>query len=364
MADPAADTVTTTCCGLKKAPKKSRRDVRKDHSHVRDNMIMYMDVPANTAVVMHKSRRKAHGADAAALKQGLTACIENAGLATSEGIMYCPWMDDAKIARTKKWGQKDAQEEMFLIIRCLNIDGRGTQCSVPVCAAAIVQQMREKDIIDNAGFARFMTIIQSKVIDIMHTQFDRVVYCPHAGCQGTDGLVLPVPKGMMEVRVMDCVHCASDFCMDCGASPYHYGDSCDEYARNQRLLGQDIEDLPSILAVYKDALECPGCGNAVFKGDGCDHMTCSKCHAHFCWVCGAQGDDQIDVFDGHNIYGSHVHQGNRLCRTSIQRGFTSRADAMRYWRLQHLQAKYPTLNVDDPDVQAFFAQVYDDQTWF
>ena len=30
---------------------------------------------------------------------------------------------------------------------------------------------------------------------------------------------------------------------------------------------------------------CPTCLTPIEKNDGCNHMTCTKCDQHFCWVC-------------------------------------------------------------------------------
>ena len=29
---------------------------------------------------------------------------------------------------------------------------------------------------------------------------------------------------------------------------------------------------------------CAGCGAPIQKNGGCNHITCSQCHGHFCWV--------------------------------------------------------------------------------
>ena len=31
--------------------------------------------------------------------------------------------------------------------------------------------------------------------------------------------------------------------------------------------------------------ECPRCETPIEKNGGCNHMTCSKCNWHWCWVC-------------------------------------------------------------------------------
>jgi len=30
---------------------------------------------------------------------------------------------------------------------------------------------------------------------------------------------------------------------------------------------------------------CPNCRSWVQKLDGCNRMTCTKCHCYFCWIC-------------------------------------------------------------------------------
>jgi E3 ubiquitin-protein ligase RNF14 len=32
---------------------------------------------------------------------------------------------------------------------------------------------------------------------------------------------------------------------------------------------------------------CAGCGVRVEKSHGCNHMTCGRCNAHFCYRCGS-----------------------------------------------------------------------------
>ena len=37
--------------------------------------------------------------------------------------------------------------------------------------------------------------------------------------------------------------------------------------------------------INKNTKKCPNCNTNIEKNDGCNHMTCSQCHTHFCWLC-------------------------------------------------------------------------------
>ncbi|KAL4758712.1 E3 ubiquitin-protein ligase [Aspergillus foveolatus] len=41
----------------------------------------------------------------------------------------------------------------------------------------------------------------------------------------------------------------------------------------------------SMKKVEETTKRCPGCQWPIEKNDGCDHMTCIKCRAEFCWIC-------------------------------------------------------------------------------
>jgi hypothetical protein len=64
------------------------------------------------------------------------------------------------------------------------------------------------------------------------------------------------------------------------------------------ILGQ-AEDAPS------GVKDCPGCGISTFKDIGCDHIECTQCGEHWCYVCG-EGDFEVDVWGDGGIY-SHLN---------------------------------------------------------
>merc|ERR1712218_758184 len=50
-------------------------------------------------------------------------------------------------------------------------------------------------------------------------------------------------------------------------------------------------------------VNCAKCGSRVIKvpGEGCNHMTCTKCKYQWCWLCGAEFKE--DHFDPWNLFG-------------------------------------------------------------
>ena len=48
-------------------------------------------------------------------------------------------------------------------------------------------------------------------------------------------------------------------------------------------LNSSLNNLKMLL--FMAARPCPACGTMTQKNGGCDHMTCTKCRSHWCWIC-------------------------------------------------------------------------------
>ncbi|KAG2491350.1 hypothetical protein HYH03_010350 [Edaphochlamys debaryana] len=75
----------------------------------------------------------------------------------------------------------------------------------------------------------------------------------------------------------DC--CLSSWCTACMV-PWHAGQSCAEYQAGRK------GDSEFQQWAKKHSKPCPKCRAPIEKREGCNHMTCSRCSAHFCWLCG------------------------------------------------------------------------------
>ena len=129
-----------------------------------------------------------------------------------------------------------------------------------------------------------------------------VVYCPRPTCQTP---VLIEKESSMGV----CPGCTFAFCIFCGLA-YHGLSPCklvkpdeikkirDEYNAasdhekvfmekryGKKQLKHIFEDLFTAEWLESNAKQCPNCLASIQKVDGCNKMTCTKCHCYFCWMC-------------------------------------------------------------------------------
>ena len=87
-----------------------------------------------------------------------------------------------------------------------------------------------------------------------------------------------------------CPSCFIRICQGCD-SVFHEGLTCDEQEEERK--GGDM--LFKRWIEKSGAKECPGCKASIQKVDGCNHVKCSVCETHICWVC-------LGKFGGHEIY--------------------------------------------------------------
>ena len=107
------------------------------------------------------------------------------------------------------------------------------------------------------------------------------------------------PHGFMykgEKEHSQCSNCNAYRCPNRGCSGYfnapqghsHTGMSC----ANFLILLNEGEDAVNqiLLSKYR---ECPDCRMKTDRIDGCNHIKCAKCSAHWCYACGFMGDKSL-----------------------------------------------------------------------
>ena len=156
-----------------------------------------------------------------------------------------------------------------------------------------------------ATFTRFQEMISDP----------RVRECPREGCNQRQ-------KGDPRRPKMTCEACDQQYCF-AHATAHAPTQSCASYERQQR-----AETRANQQFVQGTTLECPACRKPTTKAGGCNHMTCSQCRAHWCWVCAREikggqvskhyaaynwwGCPGMQMADSFPVYMRHLLYGMRL----------------------------------------------------
>ncbi|KAG9218265.1 hypothetical protein CCMSSC00406_0005946 [Pleurotus cornucopiae] len=126
----------------------------------------------------------------------------------------------------------------------------------------------------------FDALVRASYFSYVHSRPKEFYYCPTPDCQE---IYRTAPKG----TILQCPSCLQRICPFCHVE-YHEGAPCPERDEDDKLLKQWMKD--------HDVKNCPGCRVPIERGEGCNHITCTRCQTHICWVC-------LDTFPrGDGIY--------------------------------------------------------------
>ncbi|KAK0446056.1 uncharacterized protein EV420DRAFT_1622606 [Desarmillaria tabescens] len=110
----------------------------------------------------------------------------------------------------------------------------------------------------------------SQFDSVMHSAFSaHFHYCPTPDCPQ---IYRSAPKG----TVLQCPSCLIRICSTCHVEQ-HDGSEC-----------PDRDDTDAAFKEWKknhDVKNCPGCKVPIERAEGCNHVTCTRCQTHICWVC-------------------------------------------------------------------------------
>ena len=154
-------------------------------------------------------------------------------------------------------------------IKCLGNQGK-CDALVPIMKARMVLPPADFDAL---ALAAFHAYVQSNP--------DEYHYCPTPDCPQA------YPTGPRNSSV-SCPSCLARICPSCHVE-YHEGVTCADREDGGDRLFQEWMRTHGVK-------KCPGCHAPIERSEGCNHMTCTRCHTHTCWVC-------LDTFpEGHGIY--------------------------------------------------------------
>ena len=150
-----------------------------------------------------------------------------------------------------------ACEQKFFPLTCLGNEGKCTE-RISLYAAKEVLSAADFDATVSAAFDTYV-----------QTHPDELHYCPTPDCSQ---IFRPAPEGIF----LQCPSCLVRICPACNADA-HDGLTCAEF--------KDGDDLFKEWAGQRDVKRCPGCNIAIEKDEGCNHMKCTVCQTHICWMC-------------------------------------------------------------------------------
>lgn len=122
-------------------------------------------------------------------------------------------------------------------------------------------------------------LLQAFFFAYVHARPEEFRYCPTPDCQT---LYRPGPDG----TVLRCPSCLIRICAACHIE-FHEGLDCATYRDNTSGGHTAYEKWRT----ENNVKACPRCKTDIMKDGGCNHMTCSRCKTHICWVCMKTFDD-------------------------------------------------------------------------
>jgi len=167
-------------------------------------------------------------------------------------------------------------------------------CNVELTPAQIAS------VVSKEIFHRYDRLLFQLSIDSM----DDVIYCPR--CQNPVIITRNTDDNLSNT-LGECATCSFVFCTLCGKT-FHGVNPCqytegqlkdiykeyqnasphERYALEQKygkIFNRLMDEMASMETITRTARKCPHCSIFVDKLDGCNKMTCTKCHSYFCWMC-------------------------------------------------------------------------------
>ncbi|ESZ89523.1 hypothetical protein SBOR_10093 [Sclerotinia borealis F-4128] len=178
-------------------------------------------------------------------------CPAEAPIRTHCGHLYCLQCFETLCSSTAT-GDKE------VIITCM-MDG----CDVVLSLQEIQQHLPS---------VTFEELLEASFTSYIRRHPQDFHYCPTPDCEQIYRVTLPI-------KSRTCAKCLAETCISCHVS--HAGQTCVEYRYQKEGGDAAFENAKSELG-FKD---CPKCKTTIEKSSGCNHMICSACKIHICWVC-------------------------------------------------------------------------------
>lgn len=176
------------------------------------------------------------------------------------------------------------------------------RCPNPECQVSYSPHIL-RTLLPEDGYQRWETLTLQRTLDSMPD----ASYCPRCGMVSLEDL---------SENTADCPKCLFVFCTLC-MEGRHPGVKCVSTETRLAMLRKKAEgggasavaelrrqehEMMSLAEIEKTSKQCPSCGMAIQRSEGCNKMVCLACAAAFCYLCGKQ----ISGYDHFRAGGSCV----------------------------------------------------------
>ncbi|KAF5972904.1 hypothetical protein FBULB1_8525 [Fusarium bulbicola] len=134
----------------------------------------------------------------------------------------------------------------------------------------------------------FESVLDASFASYMRRHQDQLRYCPTPECTQVYRIAQPetsVPP------IFTCAKCMTATCTSCHAS--HPRRTCAQYK------GDESGGMAELLKAKEELgfKDCPKCNTHIQKDAGCNHINCTACGTHICWLCLKTFTDGDDCYD-------------------------------------------------------------------
>lgn len=135
---------------------------------------------------------------------------------------------------------------------------------------------------------QFTAVMDASFYAYIRSRPDEFHFCPTPGCQH-----IYRTDSTREIE-LQCPSCLVYICPKCHEEQ-HFGEECGAIREENEHLFQAWKD-------DHDVKACPSCSFEIEKIEGCNHMICTYCGTHICWICSKTFDQAAEVYvhlEGH-----------------------------------------------------------------
>lgn len=195
----------------------------------------------------------------------------------------------------------------------------------------------------------------------------------YSSCPGPDcAMVASRRKHAPRSDPVHCSLCSASYCFGCRQEP-HKPAECSELEQWNQIYSS------SKFWIQTNTKPCPACKVPIEKNNGCNHMHCTLCGVHFCWLClsdlrlhmeahscntynpmeSADNDDERRAIFFTERFGSHW-EGEHYCRKRLTHYESERESVVdRHWYLSGDQLNDVCDALDDiADARRFLQYSY------